>query len=154
MLTSNVHALSLADIASPADPSLGSGFAFPIYAATGSAATAVVYFEVAPGKRLGRHTDSSEEVIYIVEGEGEVTVGDERTPVSAGALAVVPALAPHDLRNTGSTPLKVVGFFAGSALVHAFFEPMLPGAEVMIVTHDQTGESLMAGTPFVPAMAG
>ena len=153
MLTSNVHALSLADVASPADPSLGSGYAFPIYAATGSAATAVVYFEVAPGTRLGRHTDSSEEVIFIIEGNGEVTVGDERASVSTGTLAVVPALAPHDVRNTGSTPLKVVGFFAGSALMHAFFEPMLPGAEVMIVTHDQTGESLMAGTPFVPAMA-
>jgi quercetin dioxygenase-like cupin family protein len=154
MLTSNVHALSLADVASPADPSLGSRFALPIYAATGSAATAVVYFEVAPGKRLGRHTDSSEEVIYVVEGDGEVTVGDERAAVSTGTLAVVPALVPHDVRNTGSTPLKIVGFFAGSALMHAFFEPMLPGAEVMIVTHDQTGESLMAGTPFVPVMVG
>lgn len=154
MLTSNVYALSLADLASPADSSLGSGFAFPISAAAGSAATAVVYFEVAPGKRLGKHTDSSEEVIFIVEGDGEVTVGDERASVSTGALAVVPALVPHDVRNTGSTPLKVVGFFAGSALMHAFFEPILPGAEVMIVTHDQTGESLIAGTPFVPAMVG
>ena len=152
MLTSNVNALVLTDVASPADPSMGSGYAFPIYAATGSAATAVVYFEVAPGKRLGRHTDSSEEVIYIVDGDGEVTVGDERATVSTGALAVVPAQVPHDVRNTGSTPLKVVGFFAGSALMHAFFEPMLPNADVMIVTHDQTGESLMAGTPFVPAM--
>ena len=154
MLTSNVNTLSLADVASPAEPSLGSGYAFPIYAATGSAATAVVYFEVAPGKRLGRHTDSSEEVIFVVEGDGEVTVGDERASVTTGALAVVPALVPHDVRNTGSTPLKVVGFFAGSALMHAFLEPMLPGAEVTIITHDQTGESMMAGTPLVPAMAG
>ena len=114
----------------------------------------MVYFEVAPGKRLGRHTDSSEEVIYIVEGEGEVTVGDERAAVSAGTLAVVPALAPHDVRNTGSSPLKVVGFFAGSALMHTFFEPMLPGAEATIIAHGPEGESLMAGTPFVPAMAG
>ncbi len=78
MLTSNVNVLSLAGVASPADPSLGSGYAFPIYAATGSAATAVVYFEVAPGKRLGRHTDSSEEVIFIVEGDGEVVPGRHR----------------------------------------------------------------------------
>ena len=154
MLTSNVNTLSLAEFASPADPSLGSGFAFPIYAATGSSATAVVYFEVAPGKRLGRHADSSEEVLYIVDGEGELTVGDERAAVSTGALAVVPALVPHDIRNTGSGALKVVGFFAGSALMHTMFEPMLPGAEVTIVVHDQTGESLIAGTPFVPAMAG
>lgn len=151
MLASNVNDLSLTELASPADPSLGASYAFPIFAATGSAATAVVYFEVAPGKRLGRHTDSSEEVLYVVEGVGEATVGEEQVALSAGALAVVPALVPHDIHNTGSTPLKVVGFFAGSALMHAFFEPLLPGAEVTIVAHDQTGESLFASTPFVPA---
>ncbi len=151
MLTSNVNELSLTELATPADPSLGASCAFPIFAATGSAATAVVYFEVAPGKRLGRHTDSSEEVIYVVEGAGEAIVGEERAALSAGTLAVVPALAPHDIHNTGSTPLKVVGFFAGSALMHAFFEPLLPGADVMIVAHDQNGESLFASTPFLPA---
>ena len=152
MLVSNINELSLAENRSPADPTLGARYAFPIFAATGSAATAVVYFEVAPGCRLGRHTDSSEEVLFIVEGEGEATVGEERARISAGGLAVVPALAPHDIRNTGSTPLKVVGFFAGSALMHAFFEPMLPGAEVTIIAHGPEGESLFAGTPFVPAM--
>lgn len=153
MLTSNVNDVVLANLASPADPSLGSRYAFPISAANGAAATAVVYFEVAPGKRLGRHTDSSEEMLYIVDGEGEATVGDERISISAGSLAVVPALVPHDIRNTGAVPLKVVGFFAGSALMHAFLEPLLPGAEVTIVAHGPDGESLFAGTPFVPAMA-
>ncbi len=152
MLASNLNDLSLTELTSPADPTLGSGYTFPISAATGSAATAAVYFEVAPGKRLGRHTDSSEEVIYVVEGNGEVTIGDERALVSTGSLAVVPALVPHDVRNTGSTPLKIIGFFAGSALMHTFFEPLLPGAEVTIVAHAPDGESLFAGTSFVPAM--
>ncbi len=109
MLALNINDLTLAEMETPADPSLGARYTFPIYAATGSAATAVVYFEVAPGKRLGRHTDSSEEVLYIVEGEGEATVGEERIPISAGSLAVIPALMPHDIRNTGSVPIKVVG---------------------------------------------
>jgi uncharacterized RmlC-like cupin family protein len=81
-------------------------------------------------------------------------VGEERALVSAGSLAVVPALVPHDIRNTGSIPLRVVGFFAGSALMHAFSEPLLPGAEVMILAHGPEGEALFAGTPFVPAMVG
>ncbi len=151
MLASNVNDLALAELASPADPSLGARYAFPISAATGSAATAVVYFEVATGKRLGRHTDSSEEILYVVDGDGEATVGEERVSIAAGSLAVVPALVPHDIRNTGSVPLKLVGFFAGSALMHAFLEPLLPGAEVTIVVHDREGESLIAGIPFVPA---
>ena len=152
MLALNVNELFLAELASPADPSLEGRYAFPISTASGSAATAVVYFEVAPGKRLGRHIDSSEEVIYVVEGVGTAEVGDEQAALSAGALAVVPALVPHDIHNTGTTPLKVVGFFAGSALMHAFFEPLLPGAETTIVVHGPDGESLIAGTPFVPAM--
>lgn len=152
MLALNINDLTLAEMETPADPSLGARYTFPIYAATGSAATAVVYFEVAPGKRLGRHTDSSEEVLYIVEGEGEATVGEERIPISAGSLAVIPALMPHDIRNTGSVPIKVVGFFAGSAIVHTFLEPLLPGAEVMIIAHGPEGEALFAGTPFAPAM--
>lgn len=152
MLVSNVNELSLTDLSSPADASIGARSAFPIYAATGSAATAVAYFEVAPGKRLGRHTDSSEEVLYIVAGEGEATIGDERAYVSQGSLAVVPALVPHDIRNTGSGPLQVVGFFAGSALMHVFHEPLLPGAELMVVTHGPDGQALVAGNPFVPAM--
>lgn len=154
MLASNINDLTLAELQTPADPTMGARFTFPIYAATGAAATAVVYFEVAPGKRLGRHTDSSEEVLYVVEGDGEATVGEERVTVSGGSLAVVPALVPHDIRNTGSIPLRVVGFFAGSALMHAFSEPLLPGAEVTIVAHGPEGESLFAGTPFVPAMVG
>ena len=90
VLASNINELALTDLASPADPTLQSRFTFPISAATGSAATAAVYFEVAPGKRLGRHTDSSEEIIYVVEGTGEATVGDERVAISTGTLAVVP----------------------------------------------------------------
>lgn len=152
MLALNINELTLAEMETPAEPSLGARYAFPIYAATGAAATAVVYFEVAPGKRLGRHQDSSEEVLYIVEGEGEATVGEERIPISAGSLAVIPALVPHDIRNTGSVPIKLIGFFAGSAIVHTFLEPLLPGAEVTIISHGPEGESLFAGTPFVPAM--
>ena len=126
MLSSNVNALSLADFSSPSRLLLGSVM---IFRSTRLLVRQLRQWSTSrwqPGKRLGRHTDSSEEVIYIVEGEGEVTVGDERAAVSTGTLAVAPALVPHDVRNTGSSPLKVVGFFAGSALMHTFFEPMLP----------------------------
>jgi quercetin dioxygenase-like cupin family protein len=151
MLTSAVKDLTLTEMATPADPSISARYTFPIYAATGAAGSAVVYFEVEPGKRLGRHTDSVEEIIYIVEGEGEAIIGEEQSRVSAGTLAVVPAQVPHDIRNTGMTPLKVVGFFAGASLVHVFMEPLLPGAEVAVITHDYAGENLIAGTPFNPA---
>src|SRR3974390_2471147 len=43
---------------------------FPINKWTGSRDSAVVYFELKPGDRLARHTDSAEEILYVVAGEG------------------------------------------------------------------------------------
>jgi mannose-6-phosphate isomerase-like protein (cupin superfamily) len=99
---------------------------FPINIHTGSADSAVVYFEVLPGKRLATHTDSEEEVLYIVQGQGEAEVGDERAHVAAGDLAVVPAMVPHGIRNTGEGRLKVVGFFSGARIISTFASALQP----------------------------
>ena len=64
--------------------------AFPINKWTGSRDSAVVYFEVEPGDRLARHTDSAEEILYIVAGEAEAEVGNERGRLATGDLAVIP----------------------------------------------------------------
>ena len=90
--------------------------AFPINRFTGAEHTAVVYFEVQPGDYLPTHTDSAEEILYIVAGEGEAQLGDERGSVRAGDLAVIPAMVPHGIANTGDEPLKVVGFFCESEI--------------------------------------
>ena len=76
--------------------------AFPIPAATRAAASAVVCFEVAPGNRLGRHTDSAEEVILVLAGKAEAEIDGERGRLRLGGLALVPAMAPHDVRNVGA----------------------------------------------------
>ena len=65
--------------------------AFPINKWAGSRDSAVVYFEVKPGDRLARHTDSAEEVLYVVAGEAEAEVGGERRLIAAGDL-VIPAM--------------------------------------------------------------
>ena len=100
--------------------------AFPINKFTGAKDTAVVYFEVQPGEYLPTHTDSAEEILYIVEGEGEAHAGDERGHVRAGDLAVIPAMVPHGIENVGDEPLKVVGFFSDSHIVSEFVEPLQP----------------------------
>jgi quercetin dioxygenase-like cupin family protein len=98
----------------------------PINRFTGAQGTAVVYFEVKPGDYLPTHTDSAEEVLYIVAGEGEAQVGDERGRVRAGDLAVIPSMVPHGISNVGDEPLKVVGFFCDSHIVSTFIEPLQP----------------------------
>ena len=154
MLVANVNDLELIEGRAEGDPTLGCRVAFPIYAATGAAASAVVYFEVAPGGRLGRHIDSAEEVILVLAGEAEAEVDGERGRLGPGGLALVPAMAPHDVHNVGEEPLRVVGFFAGAALVHRFFEPFLPGAEIAVFVHGPRGEEALAASPVgAPATA-
>lgn len=105
---------------------------FPINKWTGSRDSAVVYFEIEPGDRLARHTDSAEEILYVVAGEAEAEIGDERGRIAAGDLAVIPAMVPHGLVNTGDQTIKVVGFFSESEIISTFDEQIQPiGASVV-----------------------
>jgi quercetin dioxygenase-like cupin family protein len=126
MLTASTPALDLAEAYIDSDPRGRVFPAFPINCFTGAEHTAVVYFEVKPGDYLPTHTDSAEEILYIVSGEGEAWAGEERGRLSAGDLAVIPALAPHGIANTGDETLKVVGFFCESEIVSTFDEALQP----------------------------
>ena len=126
MLTASTSQLELLEAWIDSDPRGRVHPAFPINRFTGAEETAVVYFEVEPGEYLPTHTDSAEEVLYIVAGEGEAHVGDERGHLRAGDLAVVPAMARHGIANTGAETLKVVGFFCSAEIVSTFVEPLQP----------------------------
>jgi quercetin dioxygenase-like cupin family protein len=127
MLTARTQDLELAEVWIASDPENARVRpAFPINKHTGAAGSGVVYFELEPGKRLARHTDSAEEILYIVAGTAEAEAGGEHGTVSAGDLAVIPAMVPHALRNLGDETLKVVGFFADATIVSDFEEPLMP----------------------------
>lgn len=111
----------------------GMRYAFPMHEGTGTASSAVVLFELDPGVALGTHTDSAEEILLVLEGSAEATVGDERGPLSAGQAALVPASVPHDVRNTGTETLRVLGFFSGATILSRFEEPPAPGAPQVFV---------------------
>lgn len=116
------------------DAAPGKSVAFPLHAGTGTAASAAVYFELEPGVAVGTHTDSSEELLIVLEGSAEAVVGDERGALEAGDVAVVPPSVPHDVRNVGAGPLRVFGAFAGSSVVHVFEEAPGPDAPQVFVT--------------------
>jgi quercetin dioxygenase-like cupin family protein len=126
MLTASTPKLELIDTWFDGDPEHRVHVNFPINTHTGAADSAVVYFEIDPGYKLSTHRDSAEEILYVVQGEAEAHVGDERGRLSAGDLAVIPAMVPHGVRNVGDTRLKVVGFFSESKIVSTFDEPVQP----------------------------
>ena len=126
MLTVSTPQLELAEAWIASDERGRVHPAFPINRFAGAKDTAVVYFEVEPGEYLPTHTDSAEEILYIVAGTGIAHAGDERTRVSAGDLVVIPEMVPHGVANNGDETLRVVGFFCKSEIVSTFEEPLQP----------------------------
>ena len=100
--------------------------AWPVHRGTGARSSAAVLFELGRGMRLGRHTDSAEEVLVVLDGEVEILVGDERRLASAGAIAVVPAEVPHDVIGAGDTPARVTGVFSSNTIVSVFDDEWVP----------------------------
>jgi quercetin dioxygenase-like cupin family protein len=100
---------------------------------------------VDPGAYLPTHTDSAEETLLVLAGEGEAWVGDETTRLGESQMAVIPAMAPHGIRNTGSEVLRVVGFFAGSTFVHVF--PDTPDGPQLFATGAPTPVAMALEEP-------
>jgi quercetin dioxygenase-like cupin family protein len=134
MISAKIGELELLEGSYENDPTMRVKVNFPFYVGTGTKNSAVVYFELEPGHRLGTHTDSAEEILLILEGEAEATVGDEQGLVSAGDMAVVPAMVPHALRNAGDETVRVVGFFSSNVIVSTFDQPMMPFGQRVVGT--------------------
>lgn len=96
--------------------------------------SSVVYFELEPGNELEWHTDSAEELLFIVQGRLEVSVGDEKGIVEGPCFAIVPTLVPHGMRNVGSETAKVAGFFTSRYTVSEFEKPLQPAGEKRVDT--------------------
>jgi quercetin dioxygenase-like cupin family protein len=93
----------------------------------------VVYFEIAPGKKLATHKDSPEELIVCLAGENiEAWAGDAEGEIAAGDLAVIPPMAPHGFRNTGDKTARFLGLFSDSTNVSEFEEPLEPIGEKVV----------------------
>jgi quercetin dioxygenase-like cupin family protein len=107
---------------------------FPFFAATGNESSAVVYFEIEPGDYLGTHTDSAEEIVLILSGTVEASLGEERAQLSANQAVLIPAMVPHGIRNVGTETARCVGFFAAATVVSTFDQPMMPFGQQAVGT--------------------
>lgn len=118
----NLHNLELTEFTGKNKPGQHCHATFPLFGAHGSRETATVYFELEPGDELGRHTDSAEELLVLLQGEVEAEIDGETATLSEGDIALVPKMAPHNLVNTGENRAKVLGVFGGANHIVATFE--------------------------------
>ncbi len=124
----------LLEVWSERDPTRGLRFGFAVSALNGAAGSAVAYAEVDAGKHKGMHWHSAEETHFVLAGDAEVVVGDERQQVSEGSVAVVPANAPHDVYNIGSETLRMITFFPSAAVVTTADQTVEPVGRRIFVT--------------------
>ncbi len=134
MIAERIDQLELMEVWYENDPTMRLKVNFPFFVGTGTKSTAIVYFEIEPGHRLGTHTDSAEEILLILEGEAEVSLGNEQGQISAGEMALVPAMVPHGMRNVGEETVRVVGFFSSNVVVSTFDQPMMPFGQRIVGT--------------------
>lgn len=57
-------------------------------------------------ENIQKHDD--QEALYILEGEGEVMIGDQVHAVKPGSALYVPPHTPHCARKTSAKPLRLV----------------------------------------------
>ena len=134
MIAERIDELELMEVWYEDDPTMRVKVNFPFFLGTGTKSTSVVYFEIEPGRRLGTHTDSVEEILLVLSGEAEVSLGEEQGRLSAGEMALVPAMEQHGLRNAGEETVRVVGFFSSNVIVSTFDRPMMPFGERVVGT--------------------
>src|ERR1035437_8060451 len=59
-------------------------------------------------KSVPWHNQEQEEVYFIVEGTGEMCLGEERMTLHTGQAVYIPHLVFHQLTNIGDTPLRML----------------------------------------------
>jgi len=60
------------------------------------------------GGQVPWHNQEQEEIYFIVEGTGEMCLGDEKINVTAGQAVYIPPRVFHQLTNIGSSPLRMI----------------------------------------------
>lgn len=60
------------------------------------------------GGQVPWHNQEQEEIYFVVEGTGEMCLGEERRPLCAGQAVYIPSGVFHQLTNTGDTPLRMI----------------------------------------------
>lgn len=65
-----------------------------------------------PGEEIGEEAHEIDQFLRVEAGEGEAILNGETSQIRDGFAVVVPAGTRHNIRNTGSTPLKLYTIYS------------------------------------------
>ena len=72
----------------------------------------LVVMALKPSEEIGMEVHKLDQFLRVEEGTGEAVLDGVRTAISAGFAVLVPAGVNHNIRNTGSVPLKLYTLYA------------------------------------------
>ena len=71
------------------------------------------------GGQVPWHNQEQEETYFVIEGTGEMCLGEERQTLSTGQMVYIPPGVYHQLTNIGDTPLRMIYTYApGGDVAH------------------------------------
>jgi len=77
-----------------------------------NAAASISRVQVPPGCVIGWHHHAGQvETVYVLAGEGVLTLGEQEAPFSAGQTVAIPSELDHTLRNDGVETLELLCVF-------------------------------------------
>jgi len=87
----------------------------PIVYPAGTAEVTGMLIEIAPGAETGWHQHPIPSFEVLLEGTLEVTLANGKTKrITAGEAVLEVVNTPHNGRNVGNTPAKIIAFYAGT----------------------------------------
>jgi mannose-6-phosphate isomerase-like protein (cupin superfamily) len=72
----------------------------------------LVLMSLEPGEEIGTEVHTVDQLLYVVEGEGETILDGIVHPIEEGGVVCVPAGVEHNIVNTDDEPLKLFTVYA------------------------------------------
>lgn len=95
---------------------VGAGLTLRLPAASTGGSISVHEGVLKPGERVPLHVhDEADQLLYVVEGEAEVTVGDVTYVARQGDLVAKPHGVPHGFANCSDSPARLLEVTAGDS---------------------------------------
>ncbi|MGH7808143.1 MAG: cupin domain-containing protein [Thermodesulfobacteriota bacterium] len=83
----------------------------------------VIELVTEPGQGVATHVHQHEdELVYILDGELEVTLGDQKMKAGPGIMALLPRGIPHGFTNVGKRPSRLLVVILPGKLDNYFVE--------------------------------
>lgn len=72
----------------------------------------LVLMSLRPGEDIGEEVHEVDQILYFVDGEGEVVADGKRKKAPEHSIVFVPGGARHNIVNTGKEPLKLFTIYS------------------------------------------